>query len=423
MQPTCLISLILIVDDEPSGRRALESLLLGQGYGLAFACNGSEGLSLAKRLEPDLIVLDVMMPEMDGLEYVRVIRGNPRLAEIPVILVTALDDRSSRLAGLEAGADDYIIKPFDRIELRTRIRTIIRLNRFRKLHQALSLLQDAYEATLQGWVRAVDLREHELEGHSQRVAEMTVRLARALRFEPDELVHIYRGALLHDIGKIAIPDSILRKAGPLSESEWEIMRRHPEYARSMLEPIAYLRSSLQIPYCHHERWDGKGYPRELKGEEIPRAARIFTAVDVWDALISDRPYRLRWEGERVRSYLRENAGVIFDPEVVATFLEILGSEEPLANDLPITALPVAPAVGMGFDVVHAGLDDLREERSVNGAIAENSLDPVWSHVLTSTRESRPLFNGPHVSLPAQATCLHLPRDEGQESLTDLGSSN
>ncbi|MGZ5979930.1 MAG: HD-GYP domain-containing protein [Isosphaeraceae bacterium] len=184
---------------------------------------------------------------------------------------------------------------------------------------------------------------------------MTVRLARALRFEPDELVHIYRGALLHDIGKIAIPDSILRKAGPLSESEWEIMRRHPEYARSMLEPIAYLRSSLQIPYCHHERWDGKGYPRGLKGEEIPRAARIFTAVDVWDALMSDRPYRLPWEGERVRSYLRENAGVIFDPEVVTTFLEILGGEEPLASDLPIAALPAAPAVGMGSDIVHAGL--------------------------------------------------------------------
>src|SRR5271157_3940299 len=126
MQAACSISLILIIDDEPSGRRALESLLLGQGYGLAFASNGSEGLSLANRLEPDLIVLDVMMPGMDGLEYLRVVRGSPRLAEIPIILVTALDDRSSRLAGLEAGADDYIVKPFDRIELRTRIRTIIR---------------------------------------------------------------------------------------------------------------------------------------------------------------------------------------------------------------------------------------------------------------------------------------------------------
>ena len=410
MQATCSISLILIVDDEPSGRRALESLLLGQGYGLAFACNGSEGLSLAKRLEPDLIVLDVMMPEMDGLECLRVIRGNPRLAEIPVILVTALDDRSSRLAGLEAGADDYMIKPFDRIELRTRIRTIIRLNRFRKLQQALSLLQDAYEATLQGWVRAVDLREHELEGHSQRVAEMTVRLARRCGSSPTSWFTSTAEPCSTTSARSPSPIRFSGKPGHCPSPSGKSCRRHPEYARSMLEPIAYLRSSLQIPYCHHERWDGKGYPRGLKGEEIPRAARIFTAVDVWDALSSDRPYRLRWEGERVRSYLRENAGVIFDPEVVATFLEILGSEEPLASDLPIAALPVAPAVGMGSDVVHAGLDDLREERSVNGAISENSLDPVWSHVLTSTRESRPLFNGPHVSLPAQATCLHLPRD-------------
>jgi putative two-component system response regulator len=248
MQATGSVSLILIVDDEPSGRRAVESLLLGQGYGLAFASSGAEGLTLAQRLEPDLIVLDVMMPGMDGLEFLGRIRANPRLAEIPVILVTALDDRSSRLAGLEAGADDYVVKPFDRIELRTRIRTIIRLNRFRKLQSALSSLEEAYEATLEGWVRALDLREHELEGHSQRVAEMTLRLGRAMRIDPDELVQVHRGALLHDIGKIAIPDAILRKAGPLSEAEWEIMRRHPEYARSMLEPIGYLRPAIQIPY-------------------------------------------------------------------------------------------------------------------------------------------------------------------------------
>ena len=404
MQATCPISLILIIDDEPSGRRALESLLLGQGYGLAFACNGSEGLSMAKRLEPDLIVLDVMMPEMDGLEYLRLIRGNPRLAEIPIILVTALDDRTSRLAGLEAGADDYMVKPFDRIELRTRIRTIIRLNRFRKLQQALNLLQDAYEATLEGWVRAMDLREHELEGHSQRVAEMTVRLARGMGIEPDELVHIHRGALLHDIGKIAIPDSILRKPGPLSECEWQVMRRHPEYARSMLEPIAYLRPALEIPYCHHERWDGKGYPQGLKGEGIPRTARIFTVVDVWDALVSDRPYRTRWESERVCSYLSENAGVLFDPEVVTAFLKILGGEEHLASDPPNAATHAAPAVGISYDPVHAGPNNVREERPGSDAISESCLDhPVNSLYLTPSEEGQPLYNGPHVSFPAQAT--------------------
>ncbi|MFO0891251.1 MAG: response regulator [Isosphaeraceae bacterium] len=339
------MSLILIVDDEPSGRRALESLLTGQGYGLAFAANGAEALVLARRLEPDLILLDVMMPGMDGLEYLRQIRCIPRLAEIPIILVTALDDRASRLAGLEAGADDYVVKPIDRVELRTRIRTIMRLNRYRKLHEALSSVQAAYDATLEGWVRALDLREHELEGHSQRVAEMTVRLGRKLGLDAEELVQIHRGALLHDIGKIAIPDDILRKAGPLDETEWSVMRRHPEYARSLIEPIDYLRPALEIPYCHHERWDGRGYPRGLQGEEIPRAARIFTAVDVWDALVSDRPYRHRWDAVRVRQYLRENAGVLFDPKVVDSFLDLLASEEQEAVEFPLSAPPA-------FDPIH-----------------------------------------------------------------------
>jgi len=357
---------------------------------------------MAKRLEPDLIVLDVMMPEMDGLEYLRVIRSSPRLAEIPIILVTALDDRSSRLAGLAAGADDYIVKPFDRMELRTRISTIIRLNRFRKLQQALVLLQDAYDATLEGWVRALDLREHELEGHSQRVAKMTVRLARALRLDSDELVHVRRGALLHDIGKIAIPDSILRKAGALSECEWEIMRRHPEYARSMIEPIAYLQPALEIPYCHHERWDGKGYPRGLKGEDIPRAARIFTVVDVWDALISDRPYRTRWEGERVRHYLKENSGTIFDPEVVTTFLEILGNEKPLASDLPIAVPRATLAASVGCVQAETGLDDICEVRPANRAVSQNNLNPDSLRILRSSQECQRLHNGPHTPPTAQA---------------------
>jgi cyclic di-GMP phosphodiesterase len=335
------VSLILIVDDEPSARRALESLLAGEGHGLAFATSGAEALLLAKRLEPDLILLDVMMPGMDGLEYLRLIRNIPRLAEIPVILVTALDDRASRLAGLEAGADDYVIKPIDRVDLRMRIRTIMRLNRYRKLQDALNSLEEAYNATLEGWVRALDLREHELEGHSLRVAEMTVRLARALNVDASELIQIHRGALLHDIGKIAIPDQILRKAGPLDDAEWAIMRRHPEYARSMIEPIAFLRPALQIPYCHHERWDGKGYPRGLKGDEIPRPARIFTVVDVWDALVSDRPYRSCWEGRRVCEYIQENAGTIFDPEVVRCFLELLSAAGSEPSGIPSTC-PMQP---------------------------------------------------------------------------------
>ena len=201
------------------------------------------------------------------------------------------------------------------------------------------------------------------------------------------------------------------------------MRRHPEYARSMLEPIAYLRPALEIPYCHHERWDGKGYPRGLKGEEIPRAARIFTAVDVWDALVSDRPYRTHWESERVRSYLAENAGVLFDPQVVAAFLKILGSEEPLASDLPNAVPQVTPAVGVGCDGELTGLDGMREGGSGNGSISENNLNPNCSHFVRSSPEGQPLLNGPHVSLSAQASRLCPFTGDGRESLTELGSAN
>jgi len=185
-------------------------------------------------------------------------------------------------------------------------------------HMELSL---AYEATLEGWAKALELRDFETKGHSQRVTELTVKLARALGVEGQELTHIYRGALLHDIGKIAVPDYILLKPDRLTPEERVIMRQHPLYAYELLFPITYLRPALDIPFCHHERWDGKGYPRGLKGEEIPLAARIFAVVDVWDALDSDRPYRRAWPHDKIRAYIQEQAGTQFDPQVVKVLLE------------------------------------------------------------------------------------------------------
>ncbi|MCR4433167.1 MAG: GAF domain-containing protein [Caldiserica bacterium] len=185
----------------------------------------------------------------------------------------------------------------------------------------VSLLQ-AYDATIEGWSRALDLRDKETEGHTQRVTELTLRLAREMGISDEELIHLRRGALLHDIGKMGIPDHILLKPGPLTEEEWEIMRKHPQYAYEMLSPIEYLRPALDIPYCHHEKWDGTGYPRGLKGEQIPLAARIFAVVDVWDALTSDRPYRGAWPKEKALEYIREQSGKHFDPKVVELFLEI-----------------------------------------------------------------------------------------------------
>ena len=194
---------------------------------------------------------------------------------------------------------------------------------FENLQSANSELIKAYDATIEGWSRALDLRDEETEGHSQRVTRMTLRLAREMGVRPEELVNIQRGALLHDIGKMGIPDRILHKPASLNDEEWIIMRQHPIFAYQFLSPIEYLRPALDIPYCHHEKWDGSGYPRGLKGEQIPLAARIFTVVDVWDALSSKRPYRQAWDRSKILDYIANQSGSHFDPRVVNTFLKLL----------------------------------------------------------------------------------------------------
>jgi len=191
---------------------------------------------------------------------------------------------------------------------------------FQDLERSNMELHMAYDETIEGWSRALDIRDRETENHSQHVTELTMHLALAMNLPPENFVHIRRGALLHDIGKVGIPDSILLKASPLSPQEWEKMRQHPQFAYEMLAPIQYLHSAVDIPYCHHEHWDGGGYPRGLKGEEIPIAARIFTVADVWDALTSDRPYRKAWEKSAALEYIRSESGKLFDPAIVAVFL-------------------------------------------------------------------------------------------------------
>jgi putative nucleotidyltransferase with HDIG domain len=194
---------------------------------------------------------------------------------------------------------------------------------FDHLQQSNIELVLAYDATIAGWSRAMDLRDKETEGHTQRVTELTLKLARAMRINDTELAHIRRGALLHDIGKMGVPDNILLKADQLSDKEWEKMRQHPVWAYEMLSSIRYLQPALDIPYCHHEKWDGTGYPRRLKGEEIPTAARIFAVADVWDAITSDRPYRKGWSEEEALKYIEEQSGKYFDPRVVQEFFRLI----------------------------------------------------------------------------------------------------
>jgi putative nucleotidyltransferase with HDIG domain/PAS domain S-box-containing protein len=198
-----------------------------------------------------------------------------------------------------------------------------RLRSEQAVKQANQELAHAYDATLQGWSRALELWESETAGHSQRVVSMTLELAGALGMPEEDMVHLRRGALLHDIGKMGVPDSILRKPGPLSSDEWVVMRMHPTFANQVLEPIDFLGRAREIPYSHHERWDGSGYPQGLAGEDIPLGARIFAVIDVWDALISTRPYRPAWSHAAARAYIQEQSGKQFDPRVVGAFLAML----------------------------------------------------------------------------------------------------
>jgi PAS domain S-box-containing protein/putative nucleotidyltransferase with HDIG domain len=195
---------------------------------------------------------------------------------------------------------------------------------FSELQRSNFELSLAYETTLEGWSNAMDLRDKETEGHTKRVTDLTVKLAREMSISEDDMIHIRRGALLHDIGKIGVPDRILYKANKLTKKEWEIMRQHPVHAYNLLSRIEFLRPALNIPYCHHEKWDGTGYPRGLKGENIPLSARIFAIVDVWDAITSDRPYRSAWTEEKALKYIKEQSGSYFDPQVVDAFLRLIG---------------------------------------------------------------------------------------------------
>ena len=191
--------------------------------------------------------------------------------------------------------------------------------------QLVEALQESYESTLEGWAAALDLRDKETEGHSQRVTWLAMELAQALGMSKEDVSYLRQGALLHDIGKMGVPDSILHKNGPLTEPEKAIMRQHPVNAYKMLYPITHLRPALDIPYCHHEKWDGSGYPSRLKGEEIPLPARIFTIIDVWDALRSNRPYRKAWSVKKTITYVQKQAGKDFDPNIVKRFVDIIPS--------------------------------------------------------------------------------------------------
>ena len=343
-------AVILIADDNIIVQEMLGELLSSSGhdYDLVFADNGYDAVEKSIELLPDLILLDVMMPKMNGYEVCKRLRNHTKLAEVPILMVTALDDRESRVRGLNAGADDFISKPFYGEELMARVNTIVRLNRYRglrderqnveeaneelkllntKLIQVNDELATAYEATINGWARALELRDQETQGHSRRVVSMAINLAQLLGINnSEELNNLRRGAILHDVGKMGVTDGILLKPGSLTPKEWEIMHLHTIYGYDMLKPIEYLRSALDVVLYHHERWDGAGYPEKLAGDTIPIHARIFSIVDVWDALRHKRPYKPPQVRDKVISYILSESGKAFDPAIIEVFKEAVQDE-------------------------------------------------------------------------------------------------
>ena len=298
--------------------RAMEAVKLHLNEGLAGRAAMERRLvqipNLAK--EPDNPLLVPLLKEEMFVSYY----GAPLIVKGKVVGVLEVFHRSAAKRDLEW------LDFFNTLAGQAAI-AVDNAQMFDGLQRSNMNLSMAYDATIVGWSRAMDLRDKETEVHTQRVTELTEKLAARMGFRPQELVHIRRGALLHDIGKLGVPDSILLKPYKLTDEEWEIMKRHPAHARDMLSSITYLEPALNIPYCHHERWDGTGYPQGLKGEQIPLAARLFSIVDVWDAVTSDRPYRAAWSQEEALTYIREQSGKQFDPEIVGIFLNMMAESQ------------------------------------------------------------------------------------------------
>lgn len=306
--------LLLLVDDEPTNLQVLRHILQDH-YRLLFAKEGARALEMVERERPDLILLDVMMPGMTGLDVCETLKANPALCAIPVIFVTALGDVDDEARGFEVGGVDYITKPVSPPIVRARVRT----------HLSLVHLDELKRTRLQIVQRlgmAAEYKDNETGLHVIRMSHFSRVLALAAGFSENAADELLNAAPMHDVGKIGIPDSVLRKPGKLDDEEWQVMRQHVEIgARIIGEHVSgVLRTAQIVALSHHEKWDGSGYPRGLRGEEIPIEGRIVAIADVFDALTSVRPYKQAWSIEEAVGFLREQSGQHFDPRLVELFI-------------------------------------------------------------------------------------------------------
>ena len=323
---------ILIVDDDAQVREVLHQIFLSANYRCALAGNGKDGLQAFRTARPPLIVTDLKMPVMDGIALLDGIRRED--ADAAVIVLTGAPDVKTAIDSLKLGAYDFIMKPVNVDELLfaaeralERRQLLIERRAYhelleRRVEEATRSLQDAYRATLEALGSALDSRDVGTEAHSRRVHGYALATAREYGMAEADIPDLEHGVLLHDIGKIGIPDAILLKPGRLTPEEWQTMRRHPEIGKRLIEGIAFLRGAVPIVYCHHEKWDGSGYPRGLKGDAIPLGARIFSAVDAFDAMTFDRPYSKAIPFDAAQAEIKRCAGSHFDPAVVEAFLRV-----------------------------------------------------------------------------------------------------
>lgn len=329
---------IFVVDDEEAIREIVSSMLTSAGYACTQAASGLQALEILNAGgQFDLLLSDLMMPELDGLGLLE--RVKERFPDMPVIMVTAVHDISVALGAIRNGAYDYLLKPFEREQLLATVRRALENRRLKlenrvyqsnleslvaarteQLRQTMVDLERSYDITLEALGDALDLKDAETEGHSKRVTAFTIAIARAMGLSSDKIRIIARGAFLHDIGKMAIPDAILRKPGALTEDEKAVMREHCYRGYQMLKKIPFLSEAAEIVYAHQECYDGSGYPRGLKGEEIPLGARIFSIADTLDAITSDRPYRAAQSISAARAEIQRWGGRQFDPQAVKVFL-------------------------------------------------------------------------------------------------------
>ena len=312
---------VLLVDDEISNVKLLDALLRPLDYVIFKAYNGNDALQIAKDASIDLVLLDIMMPGMNGYEVCRKLKNNDATRMIPVIMVTALDETDAKIKGIEAGADDFLTKPPNKLELLARTKSLIK---FKRMNDNLT----SVESILTSLANVVEAKDAYTQGHVQRVAKLAIDLGKKLGLSGQELAALRLGGILHDIGKIAIPIDILNKPGPLTPDEWQLMMTHANVGYNVCLPLKKtLGMALDIIKCHHEKLDGSGYPDGLVGDEISIAARIMSVVDIYDALISDRPYRKAMSHREALKTLELKAGRgLIDGKVVALLAELVNQQ-------------------------------------------------------------------------------------------------